>query len=288
LIRRVAPFFEHRLFLSATPHNGYQESFTALLELIDDHKFARGATPDPVAMKETVVRRLKTQIENKDGTRRFVERTVSSLPVDYPREERELHRQLAEYAALRHRRVTGSRRGGKAADLITILLKKRFFSSPEAFAQTVAVHLETMKDQARAKSRGAKARHAAAVAAVPKVADEIPEWLDGFFHDVAAFDDEDLHVAEDDALRRSGALQASDSSADSTQDELEAQALERMVEWANKSRQGPANPLLSLVRGEAARPRRPAPDQRLAADRAVLPERGGRERLPVLVDEGGR
>ncbi len=35
LIRRLAPHFEHRLFLSATPHNGYQESFTALLELLD-------------------------------------------------------------------------------------------------------------------------------------------------------------------------------------------------------------------------------------------------------------
>lgn len=32
-----AGHFEHRLFLSATPHNGYQESFTSLLELVDDH-----------------------------------------------------------------------------------------------------------------------------------------------------------------------------------------------------------------------------------------------------------
>jgi hypothetical protein len=31
-IRTIAPHFEHRLFLSATPHNGYTESFTALLE----------------------------------------------------------------------------------------------------------------------------------------------------------------------------------------------------------------------------------------------------------------
>ncbi len=32
-IQRIAPHCEHRLFLSATPHNGYRESFTALLEL---------------------------------------------------------------------------------------------------------------------------------------------------------------------------------------------------------------------------------------------------------------
>ncbi len=33
-IRLLAPHFEHKLFLTATPHNGYSESFTALLELL--------------------------------------------------------------------------------------------------------------------------------------------------------------------------------------------------------------------------------------------------------------
>lgn len=41
-LRRLAPHFEHKLFLSATPHNGYSESFTALLELLDNQRFARG------------------------------------------------------------------------------------------------------------------------------------------------------------------------------------------------------------------------------------------------------
>ena len=37
---------EHRLFLSATPHNGYDNSFAALLELLDPHRFARGHQAD--------------------------------------------------------------------------------------------------------------------------------------------------------------------------------------------------------------------------------------------------
>ena len=41
-IRLLAPHFEHKLFLTATPHNGYSESFTALLELLDNQRFARG------------------------------------------------------------------------------------------------------------------------------------------------------------------------------------------------------------------------------------------------------
>ena len=36
LIRTLAPHFEHRLFLTATPHNGDEGSFTSLLELLDE------------------------------------------------------------------------------------------------------------------------------------------------------------------------------------------------------------------------------------------------------------
>ncbi|MEZ0115158.1 SNF2 family DNA or RNA helicase [Catenulispora sp. EB89] len=101
LLRRIAPYFEHRLFLSATPHNGYQQSFTALLEIIDDQKFIRGAEPDATALREVVVRRLKRQITNADGTPRFQERVVTPIPVEYPEAERALHAQLAEHAAMR-------------------------------------------------------------------------------------------------------------------------------------------------------------------------------------------
>lgn len=80
LIRRLVPHFEHRLFLSATPHNGYPESYTALLELIDDQRFARGMDPDKEALKDTVVRRLKATITNADGTPDSVRGRPSSSP----------------------------------------------------------------------------------------------------------------------------------------------------------------------------------------------------------------
>ena len=44
--RELAERCEHRLFLSATPHNGHSESFTALLEMIDGRRFSRGAMLD--------------------------------------------------------------------------------------------------------------------------------------------------------------------------------------------------------------------------------------------------
>ena len=61
-IRTLAPHFEHKLFLTATPHNGYPESFSALLELLDNQRFARGVRPDREQLGAVMVRRLKTRV----------------------------------------------------------------------------------------------------------------------------------------------------------------------------------------------------------------------------------
>ena len=67
LIRTISPHFEHRLFLTATPHNGYLESFTSLLELLDDQRFARTVEPDEKQLQKVLVRRLKTDLVDAHG-----------------------------------------------------------------------------------------------------------------------------------------------------------------------------------------------------------------------------
>ncbi|MFI1978708.1 DISARM system SNF2-like helicase DrmD [Streptomyces wedmorensis] len=209
LIRRLAPHFEHRLFLSATPHNGYQESYTALLEIVDGQRFARGVEPDPEAVKDTVVRRLKDDIRDPEtGERRFLKRGTKALPVDYTEDERRIHQLLKEYAALRRAKLGTRFKGGrKAADLVTLLLKKRLFSSPDAFARTIEVYLETLRTRKQ------------------EAAEEIEEWQETFFDDYADYDDEPLADAEDDAIARATTLQPST-------DGDEAGLLEQMREWA--------------------------------------------------------
>jgi SNF2 family DNA or RNA helicase len=147
-VRRLAGHFEHGLFLTATPHNGYTESFTALLAMIDPQRFARGVSPDAKTRDAVVVRRLKDGIVDEAGNRKFPGRDPRPIPVEYPADERQVHAWLQEYARLRRQRLGASRAAARAADLVTLLLKKRLFSSPAAFAQTIAVHRESIRRQA--------------------------------------------------------------------------------------------------------------------------------------------
>jgi superfamily II DNA or RNA helicase len=139
-IRMLAPHFEHKLFLSATPHNGYRESFAALLELLDNQRFARALMPDRTQLETVMVRRMKSELELRwDGTRRFAERKVYPLEVAYTETERRAHRALQQYTALRLK-TSQTEPERFAAEFVLKLLKKRLFSSPAAFAITLEKH----------------------------------------------------------------------------------------------------------------------------------------------------
>ncbi|MEQ9355517.1 DISARM system SNF2-like helicase DrmD [Coleofasciculus chthonoplastes] len=148
-IRLLEPHFEHKLFLTATPHNGYPESFTALLELVDNQRFARGVKPDRNQLQTIMVRRLKRELPPRwDGTPRFPERELEAIAVDYTDAERRAHRQLQEYTTLRRQGSTDNTEK-YATEFVLKLLKKRLFSSSAAFALTLTQHLSSLKSARR-------------------------------------------------------------------------------------------------------------------------------------------
>lgn len=155
-IRVLAPHFEHKLFLTATPHNGYSESFTALLELLDNQRFARGMsteTKEFMRQRDVVmVRRLKSELPKDDfGRDRFPKRVLEALEVDYPEEERRVHAALREYTSLRQARADDNAERF-ATDFVLMTLKKRLFSSPAAFLRTLEQHESSLRSAKRRKS----------------------------------------------------------------------------------------------------------------------------------------
>lgn len=141
LIRTISPHFQHRLFLTATPHNGYTESFTSLLELLDDQRFSRNILPDEKQLSQVMIRRLKTDLVDGEGKPLYPKRNLQALSVPFTAEERAIHRTLDAYC--RSREETCRDTGSTGTKFVNGLLKKRLFSSPASFASTLEKHFET-------------------------------------------------------------------------------------------------------------------------------------------------
>ena len=149
-IRDLGGRFEHRLFLSATPHNGHSDSFSTLLELLDPYRFTRGV---PVrgknALEDVMVRRIKEDVREVQSG--FPEREVRRIAIeDLPEDARELvlSRLLDEYRGLREERLKNApARARAAAGLLVVGLQQKLLSSIEAFAISLARHRVTVRKQ---------------------------------------------------------------------------------------------------------------------------------------------
>jgi hypothetical protein len=159
-IRSLAPRFEHRLFLSATPHNGHSNSFSSLLEILDPQRFTRGIPVTPGRLAPVMVRRLKTDLI-RIGVKGYPERSLQEFDVTWkdgrwseqqredgrPTSQQDLgpgtqvELELSELLA-RYRTFTGA--SSKRGRLVLVNLQKRLLSSVEAFARTVNRHAETV------------------------------------------------------------------------------------------------------------------------------------------------
>lgn len=153
-VRSLAFRFEHRLFLSATPHNGHSNSFSSLLEILDPDRFLRGVPVTKENRDAVMIRRLKDDLRSI-GVPGFPERNVEQinipealgmerLPEDHP--ELALASLLARYRALRLETMEGAtKRQRTHFELLATQLQQRLLSSVEAFARTLKVHKKTME-----------------------------------------------------------------------------------------------------------------------------------------------
>ncbi|GHO65075.1 helicase SNF2 family protein [Ktedonobacter sp. SOSP1-52] len=229
-LRRIAPHFEHKLFLSATPHNGYRESFSALLELLDNQRFARGVNPNQRQLETIMVRRLKSEMKDWDGGARFPKREIADIPVSYTQQEREIHRALREYSRHRERqaREKGDNTSLYAVDFVTTLLKKRLFSSPMAFLSTLEKHIESLTTP----RRHASVTRRPSVGILRGKLEQIEQEHD---------DEEELYDATAEALEATAPLFEAPNAQDLAQ-------LEQMRAWAEQASQRSDSKAQELVK----------------------------------------
>ena len=212
--RALAERCEHRLFLSATPHNGYSESFTALLEMIDGRRFSRGATLDERALREVTVRRLKAELTEKD----FKPRRIATIPFTPSDAEQE------RFAVLDRILVESARANGKgrSGDIVALLLKKRFLSSPWSFARTMELY-----------------EHAAAVGALPDLDDDEDYYQEVMGSRQSDEEEGEAEHPEFTALRQS---KASDPLVAATSEEISG-----LVAWGRGYEHRPDSRLEALI-----------------------------------------
>ena len=228
-IEDIAKRFEHRLFLSATPHNGHSNSFSTLLEILDPQRFTRGVEVRPTDLDPVMVRRLKADLRRIGES--FPERivkpiTLSGLPEDAS--ELRLARILSDYGELREKRMKRLSPSEAAhARMIFVGLQQRLLSSVAAFAKTLKVHHKTLQNL---MEREAVKKPAAAAA---KTFIDVPETPE-LFED-AGEDNTLATIENDDAAATEAASQLGVASTSSGELKAELEFVEEMLRLANSA-----------------------------------------------------
>ena len=149
MLRQLAPRFEHRLFLSATPHNGRTRCFTGLLEILDPVRFSRTSELGPAArqrVQQVVLRRLKREINARAAPPKFcTRRPPVALPLRLCPAEAALS---AAFGAFRQAIAKQIARGGRrrSGSFAIEILGKRLLSCPVAFAASWRRSVEGLRE----------------------------------------------------------------------------------------------------------------------------------------------
>lgn len=143
MLRVLTPYFEHRLFLTATPHNGHTRCFSGLLEQLDPVRFTQ--TPDFTDKErkmigDVLIRRLKSEIngQDKDAGRvpRFAKRYLEPMPLYMFRPEQVLAVAVRKFCLQLKGMIQAAPEARMVLNFAIEILRKRLLSCPVAFADS--------------------------------------------------------------------------------------------------------------------------------------------------------
>lgn len=143
MLRILTPYFEHRLFLTATPHNGHTRCFSGLLEQLDPVRFTQTSEFTDKERKmigDVLIRRLKSEINDQDRQAgrvpRFAKRYLEPLPLYMFKPEQELATAVRKFCAQLKGIIRTTPKARMALNFAIEILRKRLLSCPVAFADS--------------------------------------------------------------------------------------------------------------------------------------------------------
>ena len=146
LARWLAEATDALFLLSATPHDGYDESLASLLELLEPSLVTPQERLVYSRYEKYLVRRLKRHILTPDGKEKFIPRApVQDIPITLTESELALHTAvMSEASKLDEMAEKASKLDKEAIKLVATVLRKRAASSRRALTVTLANRQENL------------------------------------------------------------------------------------------------------------------------------------------------
>ncbi len=137
------------LLLTATPHQGKQDKFQALLELIrpEFKQEIQTLSLNPDILSQMVIRNHKADVTDVDGKFIFQGKLTTAVPVDLKQQEKDFEKELRKY--LRQGYAAGGRKGGAAGRAIGFVMsiyRKLTASSVAAIKKALENRLDRLRN----------------------------------------------------------------------------------------------------------------------------------------------
>ena len=138
---------DHYLFLTATPHKGDPDNFALLLQLLDQDLYVNGeilAEASAHDENRIMVRRLKEDMKQFDGSPCFPPRHVETLPYELSKDELKLYDAVTDYVQNNFQRAEAAE--NRNVGLALTVLQRRLASSFAAIRLSLERRRKRLKD----------------------------------------------------------------------------------------------------------------------------------------------
>jgi len=139
----VADNSDGLIFLTGTPHKGKPDQFYFMISLLDPYRFRSEHDIAPDALDDLMIRRLKEDMYNADGTKMLPEKNIETLGVSFTLEERRLYDNVTEY--IRNHYNLATQADNNVAGFAMAIYQKRLVSSIHAIRRSLKTRIETIQ-----------------------------------------------------------------------------------------------------------------------------------------------